>query len=508
MTEKNRAKNLALNVAIGYATQIGIILLQFVGRRIFVHFLSEEYLGINGLYSNILNVLSIAELGLNTVVQFYFYKPVAEDNKPMIKALSRFFSKIYCMIAVGVMVLGVALVPFLKYIINSDMPQKEFVLYYLLFLFNTVISYFAAQKIALLAAYQDNRLQKIVTLGTNLLLQILHIVVLAIWKNYTVYVVATIATTLLNVLLLNLLCSYKYPYLKGQSEVVEIERKPIIRNVFSTFIYKIGGVLLNNTDNILISVIVSTAAVGFYSNYHMVVAAIQGFIAIVTTALVSMVGNLAAESNKVELKNTFQAMLLFYHFVAAFGMISFIFLFNDLIVFWLGEGFVMDQGTVFAISLNFYLTNAISPVWMYREATGLFSKVKFLMLITAAVNATLSVIFGIHWGVCGIILATSLSRIVTAVWYEPRILYKNVFGTTTISYWLQQGKYFLFTAIAFGGAYLIARMMPTGILFMLLKAVIFLVLCAVIFLLGTWRSSEARYIKALMKRFIKHRAKE
>lgn len=259
----SRSKNALLNIVFGYAAQMGILILSFVGRRIFLRFLSIDYLGINGLYSNILTVLSLAELGLDTAVLYSLYKPVADNDIPLINSLLKYFKKIYTVLAVGIFAVGLALIPFLKFIVKSSLNDNSLIIFYLLFLVNTVASYFVAHKVAFLSACQEQRIQKLVMLSSNLILQVLHIIVLLIWKNYYVYVSATVVTTIINNLILNAICNKIHPHLREKTELVSFEKEPIRNRIYSTFVYKIGGVAINNTDNILISMLVSTAAVGF-----------------------------------------------------------------------------------------------------------------------------------------------------------------------------------------------------------------------------------------------------
>lgn len=494
---KSRSKNLFMNVFIGYIAQIGIMLLSFIGRRIFVEFLSVEYLGINGLYGNILSVLAIAELGLGNVTQFFLYKPIAEGKYSYTNSLFGYFKKLYTIIAVIVLLFGLALIPFLKYIVNGNLNQIELIIYYVLFLLNSVVTYFSAPHISLLAASQDNRLHKIVTLFTSLILTLLHIVVLLIFKNYMVYVVATLITTILNVVIINILCGKKYPYIKKAQYNNELINKiDIINKLKATFVYKIGAVIVNNTDNILISLMVGTTEVGLYSNYYMPISAIQTCLAIITTSLISGIGNLSANGNKNHMYKVFKLMIWFYHFIGAtFGILLY-FLVDEFISLWLGREFVMNKIVVFAIAMNFYTSNVISPVWMFRETNGLFEKVKYLLLCTALVNVIASVVLGNYMATAGILLATSIARILTQVWYEPNILIKNVFNKSQKEYWIKQGKYFLVTVVCFIICYFISGMFADGIIFVIIKTFIFFIVCSVMFLLASCKDEEFYVIKS------------
>lgn len=480
---KSRGKTVLFNVFFGYAAQIGILVLSFIGRKIFLNFLSVDYLGINGLYSNILTVLSLAELGLDTAVLYSLYKPVADNDIPKINSLLRYFRKIYVLLALGIFIVGIAISPFLEYIVKSDIGSTDLLIFYLLFLINTIVSYFVAHKVAFLSACQEQWIQRIVTLSSNLVLQILHIVVLLLWKNYYVYVFATVGTTILNNLILNIVCNKIHPELKGKTPPQDFDREPIKSRIYSTFVYKIGGVAINNTDNILISTLVNTAAVGLYSNYYTLISAVQGFIAIISTSLISAIGNLAAHGNNKRQYEIFDVALFFYHFIAAIGLVGFTLLSNDVITLWIGSDYLFDSKTVFIIALNFYLTNAITPIWMFREANGLFAQVKYLMIIRATINIVLSIVFGKIYGTFGILLATVISLLVTNFWFEPTILFKTVFKVSVFNYWKKQIKYYAATVFGFWVGGSIVSHIPNGMVPLIFKCIVVIISVLLSFLI-------------------------
>ena len=490
----SRSKNLILNIVFGYVAQVGILILSFVGRKIFLSFLSVDYLGINGLYSNILTVLSLAELGLDTAVLYSLYKPVANNDTALINSLLKYFKKIYFILAIGIFAVGIVLIPFLKLIIKSNLNDMDVIAFYLLFLVNTVASYFVAHKVAFLSACQEQRIQKLVTLSSNFILQVMYIIVLVLWKNYYVYVLAMVVTTIINNLILNFICNKIHPTLKEKTDPVRFEIAPIKRRIYATFVYKIGAVAINNTDNILISVLVSTAAVGFYSNYYALINAFQGFIAIISTSLISGIGNLSTQDNGKRQYEIFNIALLFYHFVAALGLVGFSLIFNDVITIWLGAEFLFDNETVFIIAFNFYITTAVTPIWMYREANGLFEQVRYLMLIRATINIVLSIILGKFFGTFGILLATAISLFLTSFWREPIILFRNVFKIPVIEYWKRQIKYFLTTLIGLVLSFLFIRNIPFGLAATCIKVGVIVGVVSVLFLFSLHKEQEFKTI--------------
>lgn len=497
----SRKKNAILNILIGYGAQIGILVLSLLGRRIFLQFLSVEYLGINGLYSNILTILSLAELGLDSAVVFSLYKPVAENNTELIYSLVRYFKKIYFSLAAIIFTVGLCLIPFLRFIINSTLSNTEVIAFYVLILLNNVLSYFVAHKVAILSACQEQRYHKVIMLTTTALMQVLHILVLMIWSNYYVFLFTTIVTTLIGNCAISIICEKKHSnYFEKQKEI-EFDKKPIIKRIYSTFLYKIGAVAVNNTDNILISTFVSTAAVGLYSNYYIVISSIQGFITIINQSMISAVGNLAALDNQKRQHQLFDSLLLFYHTIGAIGGIGFGLLFNSLITIWLGSKFLLDQPVVFVIAFNFYLTTATSPIWMFREANGLFEKVKYLVLIRAMVNLSLSLLLATSLGTFGILLATGISLLLTSFWYEPKILFGCVFNTSSMSYWIKQSKYLILTVLSgFISWMMISRLNIPGLFGLVCNALIIIVITGLMFILVNAKTSEFLELYKLLAR--------
>lgn len=489
----SRRKNTLLNIAFGYVAQIGTLILSFIGRRIFLLYLPIDLLGVNGLYSNILSVLSLVELGLDSAVLYSLYKPVAEGNTSLVASMIRYFKKIYAILAIIIFVIGLVLLPVLKYIINSDLPQNELTLYYIIFLINTVLTYFIAHKVALLTAYQEQRIQKIVGLLSSIVLQILYITVLTIWKNYFAYLGISIFGTIVNSIVFSVLCDRKHPEVTNRSNplIVEFDRKLILNRVKYTFPYKVGAVVVNSTDNILISVFINTAAVGLYSNYLVIVMAIQGFISTITTSMTGSLGSLCARNdNKKRQHAVFRAMLLFYHIVGAIGGIGFALLLDNFISLWLGSRYVLGQSTCIAIAINFYLTNVISPIWMFREANGLFREVRYLLLTTAGCNIVLSIILGKLMGISGILFATSISRFITQVWYEPSLLFRRVFGCSAKCYWGQQLRYSLTVVVSLFLSYCLTMTLPSDFVGFLLKAMSVAAITSILFILTNIKTEE------------------
>jgi len=507
MADNSRSKNVGINVAAGLLAQILLLLLSFIGRTVFLKYLSVDYLGVNGIYSQILTVLSLAELGLGNVMAYSLYQPIAEGDEGRIRSLLGAFKRLYLIIAAVIMGIGLALVPFLKYIIQSKLGQRELIIYYLIFLLSTSASYLAAHKSACIKAHQEVYVTKKIDIISSLIIHALQIVLIVAFRNYTLYLSTLVLNALLNNFLVSRAVKKRYPRLLGKGEKVPLPERMISDNIRATFLYKIGITALTKTDNILISAMIGTAWVGYYSNYYMVVRAVQAYIDIIISSLMPSIGNLNTEGNREKSLGIFFAMLLFFHWCAAYGGISLYLLFGDLIPLWLGPEYLLTSDTVLAIAFNFYIVNIVSPVWMFRETLGMFTRVKYLMLEAAALNIAFSIVLGKLFGIAGILFATALSRILTHIWYEPRILFGEKLGGGLWRYWRTQFKYMGLTAVSFALCYLISLYLPHTFLSMVAKGFIFMAVTLAVFAVGSYRSEEfirlseyAKFMLARLKR--------
>ena len=322
MADNSRSKYVGINVAAGFASQVLLLLLSFLGRTVFLRYLSIDYLGVNGLYSQILTVLSLAELGIGNVMAYNLYKPIADGDKDKIRALLGSYKRLYLIIAAVITGIGLALVPFLKYIIQSELSQRELIIYYLIFLISTSASYLAAHKSACIKAHQEVYVTKKIDIISSLAIHALQIVLIVAFRNYTLYLSSRVLNALLSNFLVSRAVKKRYPSLIGKGKKASLPDGMINENVKATFLYKIGITILTKTDNILISAMIGTVWVGYYSNYYMVVLAVQAYVNIIISSLIPSIGNLNTEGNAEKSRGIFFALLLFFHWCAAYGGIS------------------------------------------------------------------------------------------------------------------------------------------------------------------------------------------
>lgn len=433
----SRTNNSIRNIVFSLANKFIMLILAFVSRSVFIYCVSIEYLGIQGLFSDILTMLSLADLGFSAAMTFSMYKPLADNDTEKLAALTHFYKKIYTIIAIVITTVGVMLIPFLKFLVNTDKEIPHLTLYYLLYLANTVASYLVVYKTSILTADQKEYIITKYTSIFSIITTVIQCLFLLLTKKFIIYLIIQVLFTFVKNFYISHKAEKMYPYINQGGTISDVEKKKLFKVIGSGFIYKVTGVVLSGTDNTLISIIVGTVAVGLYSNYTIVSNQLSGFVNIIFYSLTASLGNLVVQEKKSKRYEVFNTIQSFSMIISAFSVICLYFLQDDLIKVWLGDKYLLDKSVLVAIVINLYFTIVLYPIRVYRDATGLYQKTKFIMLSTAVMNIVLSIILGKYFGLAGIIFATSLSRIVTHFWYEPIVLFKEHFDKSSIIYFIE-----------------------------------------------------------------------
>lgn len=507
MNTQSRTVNSARNIVMGLVSKLVAILLTFISRKVFLHFLSLAYLGINGLFTDILSMLALADLGFATAMAFSYYEPLTNGNQQKLVALTNFYKKAYNLIALVVAVIGVALTPFLHYIINlpENIPYVE--VYYLISLTNTVVSYLFVYKSSIITADQKGYLVSQYSVWIGIARSVVQIAVLFFTQSYLIYCIITIFSTLAQNLLISRQADKLYPFLRQKAQLAKEEKKSIFANLKSVFLYKVSVVAITGTDNVLISTLVNTMVVGQYSNYNTTVSNLVQLCTILFTSLTPSVGNLVAKEDAKKQLHVFNIMQTVSFWLISFFTFCLFFLMDDFIVLWLGPQYVFGGYTKIAILLNFYFSQNSFPVLIYREATGLYRKTKYIMLITAAINIGLSILLGRSFGITGILLATVIARLSTYLWYEPLLLFKDYFHTKIGSFFVGHAVNFVLLCACIGLFTLVPQITVTSWFSWIIKGAICAIAINIVYFLRFFRTPEFKFIKDKVLRMLFRRQK-
>lgn len=437
--DRSRTQNVIKSSVITLLTSCINTIIPFIYRFIFVQILSAEYLGINGLFSNILQLLSLMDLGISTAIVFRFYEPISNEDVEKVGQLISFFKTVYSVVATMITVVGLGLLPFIYYLINdtSEIPADiNLRLVYILFLLQTVVSYTYSYKQSLLQADQNHYVVSIFQCCLNIIRYILQIIFLIATKKYIVTLVISIFVTILMNYVFGLWITRKYgAVFQVRSRLSKEERKGILDDTKACMFHKIGGSVLYATDNIVLTKCVSLAATGLFSNYTLIVYGINNLINQVLGTFTTSIGNANVKISRKEQYKIFKKMLFINFLVSGWVSVGMYCLLQQFVLIWLGQKMLMNKSIVLLLCIQFYLESIRQITIAYTMASGLFVKDKFRPLIESFINVIISVIFAIKIGVAGVILGTIISHLLTVNWRDPYILYRHHFNRKTTEYW-------------------------------------------------------------------------
>lgn len=452
MNTESRTKNATRNILWGYIANIVRIALEFVLRTVFIHKIGNAYLGVNGLYTNILGVLSLSELGIGVSMSYSLYKPIAEGNTEKIKSLMLLFKKAYRIIAVIVAVIGLAVVPFIKFIIRdaNGLSDNELIIYYLIFLFNTVTSYCVSYKYTLVNAHQKNYIITKYEMYFKIITIVCQACILFILKSFLAYLICQAVIGVAQKIYLYVYIDKLYPELKEKTVLpLDEEDKRVLKNsVKGTIVHKLGEVAIYQTDNIIISAFINIVTVGLVSNYTLIVNAISTFTNSMFNALTGGYGDFIVR----ETKERQEELLYVNQFLAfsVFGIITvcLMVLSQPLITLWLGANHRVDDLTVMLIMSNVYFSGQRMVLSNYKFAAGIFIQDRWVVVVRSIVNLALSLLLVYKIGLPGIYIGTLVQGLIGNL-FEPAIVYKNMFPKKAKKYYLYEIKYLLLEAVIY-----------------------------------------------------------
>ena len=496
--KSSRTKNSARNATVAIISKIVHLLLTFICRTVFIQTLGSEYLGFNGIFTNILQVLSFANLGIGVAIIYRMYKPVAEGDQERIKTLVHFYKITYSIIGTVIFIAGLALMPFLHFIIK-DAPHVNENIYiiYVLFLVNSSISYFFAHKQSIISGHQNDYVLSLILLFAIFIQDVLQIIFLFATHNYIIYLVIQIASTLLQNVLSARKADKMYPYIKEKNyqKISKKELRSFMLDVGSLVFYQAGSVLNSGTDNIIISAFVGVTTVGILSNYSLLIEGIRDLINYMFSSITSSIGNLNTIKDKNKKENVFYQMMYILFIVYGFAAIMTTLLINKFILIWLGEDYIMSMSISIALGFDIYVLGMRYINYTYRNTLGLFKKGAFMPFVVAVANVVLSIVLVQHVGVLGVLIATPLTRLVLTA-YEPYFIHKTAFGTSPLRYYKKYPYYLFITLLAGAISYFAIKAVPLGgVLGFIVDGIIITLIVLPIFWLFTSKSESYMEVK-------------
>ena len=502
-----RTKKSIINMATSIVSQIVIILLGFISRRVLIYSVGVEYLGINGLMTNILTIFSLAESGIGLVIGYNLYAPLAKNDTEQIKSLMLFYKRAYNILALGTAIIGLIFYPFLPFFLTGNTVGNTTIIYFL-FLFSSVSSYLFSYKVTLNNSDQNKYLFTVVNTITQIFVLIIKVLVLYFTKDYLLFLVIDIVTNLVKNIVFSYIVDRRYPYLK-EKNVKKLDKdikQKMFQNIKALFITKLGYIVSQCSDNLVISSFVSVSSLGLYSNYTTLITSVTGFVSTFTSSIVSSMGNLIVSEDTERAYIVYKRINFINYWLYTFSAICLLCLIEPFIEIWLGKEFILDKGILISSVLLFYFKGENSAIEMVKSAAGLFKPDRYVTLIEAVFNLVMSIILAQKYGILGVIIGTLVSYIFLSYWIRAYIVYKYLFGKVFINNIVECLKHFSIFAITGFIMYIGSQRISIGsnIYFNFIVKCVFVVgITNILFIKLFHKTSEFGEVKGMLMRKIR-----
>ena len=497
-----RTTNSIKNISIGIISQIVIVLLGLISRKVFLDSLGIEYLGIDGLLTNVIAIMALVESGIGMSIVYNLYKPLAENNKNKVIALIQLYKKAYGVLAIIILFISIILYPFLGNIIKAEDSISNFSIIYFLFVAKNMISYLNAHKWSLINADQKGYVLARMNLLFQVTTTIAKIIVLISTQNYILYLIIELIIYVIQNIVNGRIVNKRYSYIKTKEKyyIDKSTKENLVKNVKAMFLHNIGGFLVFGTDNILIASFINVATVGLYSNYTMIINQLSALVRPILGGIGASIGNLIATESNEKNYSIFKIVYLVNFWIISLCVIFLYNLLEPFISWWLGKEFLLDKIVFIIILINFYLTGMRTAIATFKDKAGLFVQDQFAPLFEGAINLIASLILVKYFGLAGIFMGTAISTITTIFWTQPCIVYKNVFKKPVQSYFIKYGFFAVLTVVTCLVTTYICNAFVIGNSFisLVVRGIICLIVPNIFYVLIFYRNKEFQYIKSVL----------
>ena len=438
----SRTVNAVRNIGWGLFNRLTAILLPFVTRTVLITQLGLDYAGLSGLFTSILTVLSLAELGIGNALVFSMYKPIAEGNESKVCALLNFYRKCYRIIGAITLAAGLCILPFLRFLIDGDVPADINIYYlFLIFLGNNVISYLLlGYKQSLLIAFQ--RTDYLSKVGTVLQFgnSLLQIIAISRIHSYYLYSLVMPLGTIVNNLILAYVTKKEYPQYQCRGELERSELTDLKKRLSGLFLQKLGGIVNDSADTIVISAFLGLTTLAMYQNYFFVVSSVMAMASIVMSSLTATVGNYVATESLADNYELFKKLNSIAVWLSGWCAICMFCMFQPFIELWLGVEYQFGYEMVLLFSLYFFSYHWCDALGLFQNATGLWWETRFIPAVAAGLNLTLNLLLVQVIGLAGVLLSTIIAMILIYNFASSGVLFRVYFKSGLREYWSGQGK--------------------------------------------------------------------
>lgn len=438
-----RIKSSVKNTVAALFSNLITIVIGIVAQTYFIKLLGVEYLGLNGLFTNIISMLGIVELGIGSAITYNLYKPIANKDEETIQSLLHFYKKAYRIIATIIILISIIIIPFLPNLVGKITIKTNIYIIYMLFVIDIVCSYFLSYKRGMLYADQQGYIINLVHVLCLIILNILQILFLYITKNYYLYLIIKITMRIIENIIITIIINYRYSFLREKS-IKPLEKNiknDIISKVKALFFHKIAGFVISGTDNIIISKYLGIITVGLYSNYYLIINSIQTVFNQTLVALTPSIGNLLTENQSKKNYDIFKKIRFLNFWFSTFTAVSLMLIMDSFITIWLGKKYILPKMVLLMLVINYFIQTMRNSYSIFKEAAGIFYEDRFVPIIESVLNVLASIILLKYFGLAGVFMGTITSSLVLWCYSYPKYIYKDLFKQKYKNYILETIAY-------------------------------------------------------------------
>lgn len=465
-----RTKNASKNIIFGFVLRLFQLFIPFVIRTAMIKYMGVEYLGLNGLFTSILQILNLAELGVGSAMVYSMYKPISRDDTKTICALIKLYKYYYLIIGGIIAVVGIMITPMIPLLIKSDMPKGINI--YVVYLFNlsiTVCSYWMfAYKNSLFQAHQRIDIISKISFATMIFQYGMQLMVIVATRNYYLYVLVSLISQFLTNIVTAIVATKMYPQYKPKGYLEIAEKKKITNNIMNLFTAKLGGVIVSSADSVVISAVLGLNILAIYQNYYYILSAVASFVIIIFNSCMAGIGNSLIVETKEKNYNDFKKFLFLLSWLMSVFTSCMLCMYQPFIKIWLGEKYLLSFGCVVLLCVYFYIFVIQQYFCTYKDAAGIWREDRFRPLVSALVNLGLNLLLVQKWGIYAIILSTVISYLVIAMPWLVYNLFGVLFKRSPKQYIKLEISYVITTVMSCIVSYLACCILPNGKVFNLL----------------------------------------
>lgn len=506
MAKIERTKNATRNIIFGVILKAYQIVVPFLMRTAMIYLMGVQYLGLNSLFTSILQVLNLAELGVGSAMIYSMYKPIAEDDDTTICSLMKLYRTYYRIIGLVIAIIGCVLTPFIPKLISGGVPEGlNIYILYLLNLGATVLSYWLfAYKNSILQAHQRTDIVSKVTLVTSTIQYALQLFVLWAFKNYYLYAIVMLAIQALTNISTAFVADRIYPQFKPQGKLPKQEVAKINGRIRDLFTSKIGAIIVNSADTIVISAFLGLTALAVYQNYYFILTSITGFVTIVFSAVTAGIGNSLVVETKEKNFRDLNVFTFIICWIAGFCSCCFLNLYQPFMEIWVGKDLMLDFSIVICFVIYFYVCEVNQLLNTYKDAGGIWHEDRFRPLVTAIANLGVNLVMVQFWGLYGIILSTVLSMLLIGMPWLFHNLFTTMFEKKNMKVYLSSIAFYVFVSIISGGvSVIVCNFIDFGLwMTLFIRFIICLIIPNVIFFIAYHRTDEFKQSVLLVNKML------